>query len=515
MRNVPGQLHGAREGHAPRPPDPGRARHVAEGEVRIRLVHAALDRAPGREARELGRARRRHDRRHARCHDDGGDERETRTRARPRHGAGGYRHPGVLQSRTGDDGDRAGNADGRTTPGTDVVPRATPVPAPPPGVTDVLRRSAQLGLGALGLAGRAAGTVFARVPDPGVAAPDAEPGIAALLPGAVLGMALEAEKRASAVIDTVAAHSTGVVRAVGKPAIVQRALRPLEDRLWQWNEVARREQAPQPGAGVRAHPGDRAAGHRERDRATRLRAHRRADPRRRHRRRDRRRGDRAAHRPRRRHPRVDDGRRPPRRSTRCARRAITSTSGRRGSSTASCCASNRATARDAATTHEGDPQRAVTRGAGPARRDRVAGDRRRARCSGDLRARLRGAAHVRVRCASSSPTSRTSFRSPGRSSTSCSSSWSACCCCGRRGRDRAGRRRWRRRPARRREGRHAPVVGRAFWRAVLGWSRSASAWSGCSSARRTSRSTTSSAASAVVYDWRPGLPPLARFPTNQ
>ena len=28
----------------------------------------------------------------------------------------------------------------------------------------------------------------------------------------------------------------------GKPAIVQRALRPLEDRLWHWNEVARREQ---------------------------------------------------------------------------------------------------------------------------------------------------------------------------------------------------------------------------------------------------------------------------------
>jgi hypothetical protein len=129
-----------------------------------------------------------------------------------------------------------------TTPGTEVVPRALPVPAPPPGVTDVLRRSAQLGLGALGLAGRAAGSVFARVPDPASAGPDPEPGLAGLLPGAVLGMAIEAEKRASAVIDTVAAHSTGVVRAAGKPAIVQRALRPLEDRLWHLNEVARREQ---------------------------------------------------------------------------------------------------------------------------------------------------------------------------------------------------------------------------------------------------------------------------------
>jgi hypothetical protein len=117
-----------------------------------------------------------------------------------------------------------------------------PVPAPPPGVTDVLRRSAQLGLGAIGLAGRAAGSVFARVPDPTSDGVEPEPGIAGLLPGAVLGMAIEAEKRASAVIDTVAAHSTGVVRAASKPAIVQRALRPLEDRLWHLNEVARREQ---------------------------------------------------------------------------------------------------------------------------------------------------------------------------------------------------------------------------------------------------------------------------------
>jgi len=136
----------------------------------------------------------------------------------------------------------AGNTDKEGVPGTDVVPRAVPVPAPPPGVTDVLRRSAQVGLGALGLAGRAAGSMFARVPEAGGGAPDAEPGIAALLPGAVLGIAIEAEKRASAVIDTVAAHSTGVVRAVGRPAIVQRALRPLEDRLWHLNEVARREQ---------------------------------------------------------------------------------------------------------------------------------------------------------------------------------------------------------------------------------------------------------------------------------
>jgi hypothetical protein len=136
----------------------------------------------------------------------------------------------------------AGTDDGHSTPGTDVVPRATPVPAPPPGVTDVLRRGARLGLGALGLAGRAAGTIFARVPDPAGTGPDAEPGIVSLVPGAVLGLAIEAEQRAAAVVDAVATHSGGIVRAAAKPPVVQRALRPLEDRLWRWHEVARREQ---------------------------------------------------------------------------------------------------------------------------------------------------------------------------------------------------------------------------------------------------------------------------------
>lgn len=116
-----------------------------------------------------------------------------------------------------------------------------PVPAPPPGVTEVLRRSARLGLGALGLAGRAAGTVFSRVPEP-AGGPATEPGVASLLPGAVLGLAIEAEQRAAAVVDTIAARSSGVVKAAGNRPVVQRALRPLEDRLWRLNEVARREQ---------------------------------------------------------------------------------------------------------------------------------------------------------------------------------------------------------------------------------------------------------------------------------
>ena len=127
-------------------------------------------------------------------------------------------------------------------PGTGVMPRPTPVPAPPPGVTDVLRRSARLGLGALGLVSRAAGSVFARVPD-GSAAEHAEPaGPLVLLPGAVVGLAIEAERRAATVVDAVAERTAGVGRRAAQPAIVQRALRPVEDALWHWNEVARREQ---------------------------------------------------------------------------------------------------------------------------------------------------------------------------------------------------------------------------------------------------------------------------------
>ncbi len=119
--------------------------------------------------------------------------------------------------------------------------RALSVPASPPGVTDVIRRSARLGLGALGLAGRAAGTVFSRVPEP-VADRRPEPGTLSLVPGAVLGLALEAERRAATVVDTVASRSAEVVRTAARPAVVQRVLRPVEDALWRWNEVARREQ---------------------------------------------------------------------------------------------------------------------------------------------------------------------------------------------------------------------------------------------------------------------------------
>src|SRR4029079_12342754 len=194
------QLHGAGEPGTPGTADVLRAGDVAEGEVGIRLVHAALDRATGRGAGQVGRADRR------RVHEGrGGDDRENE-RESAVHAPGGYRGACALQSRSRRGGPQVTARDANTgrAPGTGVMPRPTPVPAPPPGVTDVLRRSARLGLGALGLVSRAAGSVFARVPD-GSAAEHAEPaGPLALLPGAVLGLAIEAERRAATGGDAVA-----------------------------------------------------------------------------------------------------------------------------------------------------------------------------------------------------------------------------------------------------------------------------------------------------------------------
>jgi hypothetical protein len=122
-----------------------------------------------------------------------------------------------------------------------IVPRPQPVPAPPPGAGEIVRRGARLGLGALGLATRAAGTLLAQVPDP--APPSTEqPGALSLLPGAVVGLAIEAERRASAMVVAVSERTAEVADRVPVPGVVHRALRPVEDTMWRLNEVARREQ---------------------------------------------------------------------------------------------------------------------------------------------------------------------------------------------------------------------------------------------------------------------------------
>lgn len=104
-----------------------------------------------------------------------------------------------------------------------------------------MRRGARLGLGALGLATRAAGTMLAQVPDPG-ATPSGEPGALSLLPGAVVGLAIEAERRASSVVVALSERTAEVADRVPVPGVVHRALRPVEDTIWRLNELARREQ---------------------------------------------------------------------------------------------------------------------------------------------------------------------------------------------------------------------------------------------------------------------------------
>jgi hypothetical protein len=83
--------------------------------------------------------------------------------------------------------------------------------------------------------------MFAAVPDAD-GAEVTDPGPLALLPGAVMGLAIEMERRTSGVVRVVSARTAGVAEAVTRPALVQRALQPVEDALWRLNEIARREQ---------------------------------------------------------------------------------------------------------------------------------------------------------------------------------------------------------------------------------------------------------------------------------
>jgi hypothetical protein len=131
-----------------------------------------------------------------------------------------------------------------TWEGRAVVPKAQPVPAAPPSAGDVLRHGANVGLGALGLARRAAGAAIARVqPTDRATPPPLPPSTIDLVPGAIVGMAIVAERRVRDVAVGAAAGTASAARVVTRPVLVQRALRPLEDLVWRWNEVARREQA--------------------------------------------------------------------------------------------------------------------------------------------------------------------------------------------------------------------------------------------------------------------------------
>ena len=83
--------------------------------------------------------------------------------------------------------------------------------------------------------------MLAQVPEAGgdAATP---PGPLSLLPGAVVGLAIEVERRASAAVVAVSERTAELADHVPVPGVVHRAMRPVEDAMWRLNEVARREQ---------------------------------------------------------------------------------------------------------------------------------------------------------------------------------------------------------------------------------------------------------------------------------
>jgi hypothetical protein len=125
---------------------------------------------------------------------------------------------------------------------TVAQPPETVGPAPP-STAEVLRRGTEVGFGAIGLAGRAAGALFARVPTTRRehVLPSAPPP-PTLLPGAIAGMAISAERVTRIVIEELAGRSAGAARVVTRPRAVRWMLRPGEDVLWRFNEIARRQQ---------------------------------------------------------------------------------------------------------------------------------------------------------------------------------------------------------------------------------------------------------------------------------
>ena len=126
---------------------------------------------------------------------------------------------------------------------TVVQPVPEPVDPAVPGTADVLRRGTQVGLGAIGLAGRAAGSLLCAGADrAAVRRPIPPRPPAALLPGAVAGIAITVERVTAIVVDEVMSRGAGVARVVTQPRLVRWSLRPVEDTLWRFNEIARREQ---------------------------------------------------------------------------------------------------------------------------------------------------------------------------------------------------------------------------------------------------------------------------------
>jgi hypothetical protein len=131
-------------------------------------------------------------------------------------------------------------------PGRAVAVPAPPVRAAPPTLAELVARGTRLGLGVAGLARDALLVAVARTSAPAAPAADTGGRIATMVPGAAVGLGIVAERRIRgaviAAVEGVAAVSQRAARGAARVPVVERRLDALENRLWRWNQVARREQ---------------------------------------------------------------------------------------------------------------------------------------------------------------------------------------------------------------------------------------------------------------------------------
>ena len=135
--------------------------------------------------------------------------------------------------------------DGRASPSNAVVPWTRPEP-PAIGLTGFLRRATDLGLGAASIAASAAVDAIERfVPGEPSDSGDgiAQPGVVRLVPGALMGAGLVAQRR---MLDVSARVERGLAQVAGTLArapFVGAPVRATEGYLERWSDVGEVEQA--------------------------------------------------------------------------------------------------------------------------------------------------------------------------------------------------------------------------------------------------------------------------------
>jgi hypothetical protein len=139
---------------------------------------------------------------------------------------------------------RPASPDGAPAPSNAVVPWTRPEP-PAIGLTGFLRRATDLGLGAASIATSAAVDAIERfVPGEPVDGEDvAAPGVVRLVPGALMGAGLVAQRRMLDVSARVEKTMAQVAGTLSRTPFVGAPVRATEDYLGRWSDLGEIEQA--------------------------------------------------------------------------------------------------------------------------------------------------------------------------------------------------------------------------------------------------------------------------------